>query len=280
MVLCTYCNKEYKTKYTLKTHQDRNACLKNKVSIDPVIYNCEFCECIFTSKRNLEHHNRICKTKKVYINKKDEKLEIMTLHKTIQNKDLEILNLKDKVAELKEEIKELRMKPTTIINNDNRIQNNVTLKAYIKNSKAITTKALAAFVSKLNIGHILDGGIGLANYYIQNIQPEHSIVCNDLSRQICMYKNDKEKIYKDPRLLKFIKDFSNSVHIPAKDLVDEYCKNDWIKDDIVKMRELMEIVKDINMAKTGNKARFVPSFVGHICASTLAENISQLQLVE
>jgi hypothetical protein len=253
--------------------------MKNKVKIEAVVYRCEYCECIFTSKRNLGYHNSICKTKKIYINKKDENLQIIILQTDLQNKDTEIQNLKNKIVELEKENKELRTKPT-IINNDNRkVVNNVTIKAYIKNSKAITTDALKAFVSKLNIGHIMDGGIGLANYYIQHILPKHSIVCNDISRKMCMYKNSEKKIYTDPRLVKFIKDFSSSVHTPAKYLVDEYCKNDWIKDDIDSQRELMEIIKDISMAKSGNKARFVPSFVDHICANTMSKNIPHLQLI-
>ena len=216
-----------------------------------MIFSCDYCEDIFNTKQALTRHSNKCQEKKIFLVKEKEKEKNLMLQK-------ELKKLKEQIIKLKAENKELRLKPVIINHNDNRVQN-VTIKTYIKNTQAITVEALNSFVSKLTMNHIIDGGVGLANYYIQYIQPKHSIVCKDLSRQICMYKNAEEKIYKDPRLLKFIKDFSSSVHISARDLVQEFCKNDWIKDDLEKQRELMEIVKDISMAKTGNKAKFVPS---------------------
>lgn len=154
MVLCTYCNKEYKTKYTLKAHQKRPSCLKNKSStVEPIVYDCKICEKVLSNKQSLQRHNDVCKVKKEIIIKTYDELKS------------ENIALKEEIKSLKKINKKLSKRPTTIINNDNR-KINIIVKNYIKNSpENVTLETIKQYIPKLTLNHILNGGDGYAKFF-------------------------------------------------------------------------------------------------------------------
>ena len=160
MVQCTYCNKEYKNKYTLKAHQNRPSCLKNQNLSMPVTYDCVHCGTTVSSRGVLNRHMKTCKAK------------------ILNDKDAIITEQQKIIDDMKAEIEELRNRPTTtIINNDNRTVN---INNYVKESqKTVSTDVLKEYIPKLTMNHILGGGTGLAQYVIDHICSDVRIVTKD-----------------------------------------------------------------------------------------------------
>jgi hypothetical protein len=97
---------------------------------------CEKCEKNFTSKQNLKVHGKSCKGHKIitshkcnfclksYSTKQNLEVHLDTCKKKKEKNDLD---LNAKIDKLQEVIKEIANKPQTIINNDNRMVNNITI---------------------------------------------------------------------------------------------------------------------------------------------------------
>ena len=59
--ICEFCNTEYSSKYSLKTHLEQTKkCLKLRDKTPDIIYNCEGCEHSFSTKGNLVYHQKTC----------------------------------------------------------------------------------------------------------------------------------------------------------------------------------------------------------------------------
>ena len=69
MHFCDYCKNEFNNKSNLTKHQKTSKyCLKiqeqSKVKTEKIVFSCEFCNKIISSKQMLTYHLKICKTKK------------------------------------------------------------------------------------------------------------------------------------------------------------------------------------------------------------------------
>ena len=110
MVLCTFYNKDYKTKYTLKIHQSRSACVKNKPDfVNPILFKCKICNKDFTNKRNYQSHEIKCELKQV----PSETLESVKIENTVLKTENNVLRTeiyvsKNKIELLIEENKNAR----------------------------------------------------------------------------------------------------------------------------------------------------------------------------
>jgi hypothetical protein len=99
MNFCDYCKNEFNNKSNLTKHQKTSKyCLKiqeqSKIKTEKIIFSCEFCNKIISSKQMLNYHLKICKTKKK--EHKDEMKEMM-----------------EKVLQLTKEVERMKKKPYT-----------------------------------------------------------------------------------------------------------------------------------------------------------------------
>lgn len=283
MVLCIFCNKEYKNKYILKTHQKRPSCLKNKTDVEePIVYNCDVCNKVFARKFCLVRHKTTCKVNKIKILTDAEKENILL---KAENKALKDANtdfkaenkaLKDVNTDLKNQIKELQKRPTTVINNNKTI--NVMINNYVKESpKCVSYDVLTKYIPNLSISHLLSGGNGLALYVIKNILTDVRMVTTDNARSVVVYLKKEGTIYTDTFMNEFIALLAKSIKVPANDLITAFINQLNLdltdEDDFAQCRKYTNIISDIRLATEGNEPTFAPAFRKRIHSATLAKNL-------
>lgn len=224
---CEFCGNNLQTLSSLEYHKKNNKkCLEiQNVGLTSLL-SCEFCNKKF-SKHNLKIHIKSCKEKKKY---DDEK----------KNKDIEILEQKNKeLLKENEELKKNRKSNQDLENENNILRNE--LKIYkclyeenknvvmemakepkTKNSKIITNTTNTTFnyfdepekvkdliTNNLTIEHIIDGQKGVAefayDYLLKDNDGSINYFCSDPSRSIFKYFSKNGVVEKDVKALKLTK---------------------------------------------------------------------------
>lgn len=261
MVICEFCNKEYKNKYTLKSHQiNTKKCLllqsPNYLPIKSKDFKCEWCERCFTRKRNLVNHYTVCiqyithmieeKYESLLEEKENEIFEINTKN---DNKIFEITTDKDnEIFEITAEKDQKRLKirdlNRTVIKLQNRIdemtnmaiskpsivQNTTNNTVHIDNylidrAAPITVEWINKDknISKLTLNHILGKGQGIGQYAENNILIENrNMVCLDQARHKYKYLAELKKPLFDSYMKKFITSIYKSIIATSKKLLDDH----------------------------------------------------------
>ena len=263
-MLCTYCNKDFKNKYTLNTHQKRPSCLKNKsVFIEPIMYTCKVCDKDLSNKHNLTRHEAICPLRKKIIVETFESVstENVTLKRTVDEQARQIEDLKALVFRLTEK--------AVIINNDNRKMNdnrkiNINIKNYINESpECMSIKNLEKYIPRLNIGHVLSEGNGYGNFITQYVIQHIRMVTTDASRGVVFYKDESGKVYKDIGLTSFFKKFCIVSAPHVKQLVETFLNALNLDlsepNNIEQYRDYTRHITQMNQCSNGDKSDFIPS---------------------
>ena len=292
MVQCTYCNKEFKIKYTLKTHQSLATCLKNKPEyIEPIIYQCSLCEKEFVNKQNLQIHDAKCPLRHQDIINKFEsvnsdnitlKHKVKALMFTVNEQARELDNCKQQIDELKALVNKLSDKPIIVNNNNNidnrKIQINIRIKNYIKASpECMSVENLQKYIHKLNISHVLSEGEGYGRFVVQYIKDNIRMITTDASRRVVFYKGENGKIVKDIGLINFFEMFCKAYLVRVEDLVkqlQETLNLDLSEpDNIEQYRGYTKHVTQIKQGSKGDKVDFIPSAVKVITSGTDHNNL-------
>lgn len=95
---CEFCNKTYKSIYSLKTHQTTAKFCLNTRNTESNDHKCEYCLKIFTTKNSLNIHNQSCKKKIDYSYQsilKEEKEKLIDFYE-LKMKEKDKQNEKDK----------------------------------------------------------------------------------------------------------------------------------------------------------------------------------------
>ena len=96
---CEFCNNEFSNKQNLNTHQTKTKyCLKIQGISDIETYLCKNCDKSFTKNFNYNRHIKICKKTKINNN----------LEKTLEIRNIEIIELKKENKILKSELEKYR----------------------------------------------------------------------------------------------------------------------------------------------------------------------------
>lgn len=149
---------------------------------------CQFCEKIFTCKRNCINHLNICKVKKQNETKNLNE-EIQRLKEIIVQKDEQIKLLKEMLENKSETNK------VTNINSNNKITIN-NIFANIDPIDFKSDESKYAFEQKFLNHHIDKGQEGLVRFMCENICKD-KIVVSDIARKKLQYKNTEGKIVTD-----------------------------------------------------------------------------------
>ena len=288
MVLCTFCNKDYKNKYSLKAHQERSSCLKNKPEyVEPLVFQCSLCDKYFAKKQNLEYHESICPLR-----------EGATIKKTLKNLQLENNMLKNKVDKLTEENDNYRQKidelnslvlqlsakmlndtkTSTVINDNRKIQVNIRIKNYIKASpECMSVENLQKYAPKLTISHILSEGGGYGRFVVQYIKDNIRMITTDASRRVVFYKGENGKIVKDIGLINFFIMFCKAYSVRVKDLIKSLqdTLNLYLSepDNLEQYRGYTKHVTQIKQGSNGDKVDFISSALKVITSGTEQNNL-------
>jgi len=235
---CNYCGSKFTSKSNLNYHQKNTVYCLEKQGENIVSFECIFCDKIFSSEKRLKSHKESCieYKKEKYVIK--YKKEILNLKKVIKKQE-EILNEKDMhIKELESRMENILIKavsrPTTI-NTDNRIQN-------INNLIPITDDHMRSQSKFLTLDHIKQGALGYANFACDYALKDR-IVCVDLSRRKIKYKNTDGHVVTDPEMTVLSKKFFLAIEEKNTELIQKY--KDELRDIILsKYREASGNMED------------------------------------
>jgi len=263
MNFCDYCKNEFNNKSNLTKHQKTSKyCLKiqeqTKSKPEKIIFSCEFCNKIISSKQMLNYHLKICKTKKK--EHKDEMKEMM-----------------EKVLQLTKEVERMKEKPsTTTTTNNITITDNSNTQNNINNYGSILTSMTPEMIQEtfksFSIKDLLDTERqrNLANLTIEKFlsgKDKALYFCKDRSRNKFVYTDEENSEKEDPNASVLRKLVYNGVSPLLKKMYqDRYVilynelarclRNDDLatilgsRDDI---KELEEAYKEMNILKNGDE---------------------------
>jgi hypothetical protein len=231
---CNICSKNFKTKYTLKVHQNTSKkCLKLQNKEEELPFVCEDCKKIFSSKYNLDNHLSVCKqSDKNKVNNLEKKIN--TYVKKIQElkeqiKDLEQFKIykvlyeeeKNKNSKLEEDYKTLASK--AIENSGNKTTNNIVnnKNRIIQSLLPLTDEYMKDQVKFLTYNNVKDGIEGMA-HFASKYTFKDRLYCSDVSRLNFIFKNENGVTIKDPEGVEITKRFIEINKEELLRLLDEY----------------------------------------------------------
>jgi len=222
IISCEHCNAVFKTSSALKNHLNKakyclviqgkiNKTEEEECKVEKIVYKCNDCDKVLSTKQTLTNHSSICKEKKnkhlkdvvekdkliVKINTqlKSYKEQIESYKEQLLQKDNQIQSLQDDLYKIANKAID---RPTTN-NVTNTTTNNLSLTNYLDFDNIDKIKDL--FENQLNINHIVDGQKGLAqfitNTLLRDSEGKLLYVCTDPSRYVYKYKNAAGEIKKD-----------------------------------------------------------------------------------
>jgi len=212
-VECEFCHKILSSPATLKIHQARTkACLALRDEIALEEFICDCCDKSFSSQQKLNNHSSICKSRGLQI-----KEELDDIKKTVQEQNILLTEKNKEIERLEKRVTDLTLllatKPTiSNVINDNRSTNVVNFLKEI--NKPITLSTLMYNVKFLTMNHCIDGGDGLARYYIEHPFKEAPIICTDSSRKnfsYCKKSHGVIEVVKDKKLCKLNPKFFEAI---------------------------------------------------------------------
>jgi len=264
---CQFCHKMLSCLKSLKIHQARTkACLalqEQALIIEEFV--CEICDKNFTTLQSLNNHTKACKS--IFDPIKKE-LEFLKNNNKIKDNQIEILNndIKHKdieIERLSNLLEKALTKPATNIttnNNDNRSMNVVN---FLKETnKPITLNTLMRNSQYLTMANCLEGGNGIAKYYIAHPFKEAPIICTDSVRKNFSYiikKHGVIEIVKDKKLCKFNPKFFETIMEDVEHNITKHLKIEGYDpnkaSDQVMIAKYLSIINDVKASALGHETK-------------------------
>ena len=260
MNICKYCNSNFKKVSSLNYHQKNvRYCLIKQGKIEDIqiednqiiIYKCNFCDKILSTKHTFNSHLLICKNKQ---NK--ESLQLLSNeHIKISEYKEQITEYKEQITEYKEQIKELQNKiermATKAIEKHTTNTTNLFLNPIDLSQEHITKMIHEKFTKE----HFYDGQAGVARFAVDNILKDKDgklgYICTDPSRQIFKHINSDGSVKKDVRASKLTKKLVKDVkqvssQIVLKKMDEEKDLKENCNEFLTKKMEEIVIIDDDN----------------------------------
>lgn len=267
--ICEYCNKEFKSKYTLKSHLEKNKKCLNQRGLQPISdFVCSKCEFIFMFKTDLIRHEEVCTRKKI------ETATSALLKEKDKQIDLLLQQLKEKDQIIKELAEKAISKPT--ITNNTTTNHNI-----VNNLQIISEEYIKDHAKNLTIDHIKKGALGYSEYFLEYPLKER-IACTDYSRRKIKYKNEQGEIVTDPEMTTLSNLLFKSIKERNRELTIQYTNEltDKFKtaSDPAQLSYFMEVASNFSQQDlevfrmfNGDKNDFFHDILRHICSKTLAQ---------
>ena len=204
---CQFCNKNFATKGTLKTHQLKTKfCLKLQNTKASTIYSCMSCPKTFTIKSSYERHLIRHLDDPNTIKLKNEIEELKN-----KQKDETLKNALEQIRIFQEQNQKLLIKAISTPKNTYNTVN-------IEHFTPMTQQHLDDNVKNLTLEHINKGPRGYAEYMI-NYPCKDSLVVTDIARMIFKYKDDDGNLYIDIEARNLINKISKSIDPHNRELI-------------------------------------------------------------
>ncbi|MDD4930746.1 MAG: hypothetical protein PHG66_01150 [Candidatus Colwellbacteria bacterium] len=231
MFECEFCGKGLSSKQNLRTHQLKTKyclekqALKSGIILQNESLHCQYCNKSFTYLCNKTTHENTCPEKEIQL-----RISVALLSQK-DKYETEISSLKDKyeteISSLKEIITSLKIEQcksnekaeiyTTLFNKEQEfthnqssklidksggsVTNNIKAKNITMNSLNLSQERLEAIKDTYTIKHYERGGIGQADWVVDNVIRDESgtliYKCTDKNRKNFIYHDDKGNIVTD-----------------------------------------------------------------------------------
>jgi hypothetical protein len=199
MYICNICNKEFKTKGILKTHQ-----LKAKYCIKLQTQLCIYCNNYINVELYKEH--KILCIENIINEKNELKLYINKIEQQNIEYKNQITKLEQQNKELQDKLNDITLKlidkPSNNITNYNNNSKNTNTNTKIDIFNQLTPLTEDDFkknINNLTLEHIKKGAEGYADYAL-NYTLKDKLMCLDYSRKKICYKNEQGDKVEDYRL--------------------------------------------------------------------------------
>ncbi len=233
---CEYCERSFKSKYTLRKHQEKAS----------------YCLLIQEDQKAAE--------KALEGNKLQE--ELVGLRILLEQKDEVIKKLEARLAKHEDTIADIARQPTTKIENTMNILS------------PITAEHLRDQAQFLQMEHIQEGMDGYARYAL-DYPLKNRVVCTDFSRRKIQYKNGDGKVVSDPDMKKLSHELFKAIRERNDELFTDYMtklieavRNDPTHANQQILTDVCELRAEVRRLADGHKSEMTPSFVKSVCAGT------------
>lgn len=271
---CQYCNNVFSSKTNLNNHQKTaKYCLKLRG--DTVSrYTCKTCEKPFNKKFNLNRHQEKCVSIDLFHdlqeNMKKIENEKLEFKIHIDLLNIQVLEQKQTIKELQDKLENVAIKAVSRPTTSNKTQIN----NYIQNMQPVTDEHLVDNVQHLTIDHIKKGPEGYAEYALEYPLKDR-MLCSDYSRRKVKFKDKDGNVITDPEMTTLARKFFSSIKDKNKELI---CKSanelkEKLGDDNIMdtVVKLFDYKSDIEKGSDGEKTEFHHDFVKQVCSQTIKE---------
>ena len=251
--VCEFCNCSFSTKSNLTVHKKRaKKCLFIQNKETEELFKCNYCNKNFTKKQTLQEHNFSCKAKIIKIIDQEKKVE--QYESIIIEKDEYIKKLEKQIEKLQDKLADKNTTNITInITNNNNIRINNKILNQLSTFDLTKENVENTVNEKFNKNYLLEGEDGVTgfavNYLLTNDDGKQKLICTDVSRKIFHYKDENNKVYKDPGAVQFA-----DMYLPA--LKKKSCNLVTKSEDETNKIEIYEVLRPIiemNATKLSNE---------------------------
>ena len=259
---CKYCKSTFKNNSNLIMHQKRaKYCLSIRNEENNSKFVC-ICSKTYTSKENLEYHQKKCKADEIETLKH-------TINKISEEKNKQIEKLENTIKDLQNTIEKLAThaisRPTTSTIKNTQIN-------YIQQMKPVIDDELKDNAQNLTIDHILKGPEGYAQYAL-DYPLKDRVCCVDYARRKVKFKDPNGNVITDPEMSTLATKFFQSIKDKNKDLIIEYGTklNEHLGEHLQDLIDILDIKSGVDNGADGSKTEFYHDFVKNICGKTIVE---------
>ena len=251
-------------------------------------FKCKYCNKTVASNQRLKRHLDICneKTRKI-IEEKDKIIEeqknnfvskcteLDELKKIISELTTEVRNRDREITRLSAIIEKAVSKPTNVTNNntDNRSVNVVNFLR--ETNKPIKVQTLMDNVQYLTKEYCIDGGVGLARYYMEHPFKEAPLICTDSVRKNFSYlvkTREATEIIKDKKLCKLNPNFFEIITKEVEHQITKHIKlqgyNPDKPDDQIMIAKYLGIVNDVKSSAKGVETKTSVDLINSLASRT------------
>ena len=285
-IVCNFCKKTFKTKYTLKNHQNtaKFCLLKQDKKIDTE-HKCEFCKRQFSRLYHLNRHQKKCRLADVCcetLNNMDKvkeensnlKRDVKQYTEKIEYLEAEMLDLKQdhkrEIQILQDKLENVAIQAARRPTQSNTYNRNVN--TLIQNMSPLTEENLKDNSQHLTIEHLKRGVKGYVEYAV-NYPLKDKVLCVDYARRKIKYKDDDGKVQTDPEMTRLSRKFFESIQDKNRKLAYECVQQ--LSDDMDAcekmkiMADMGQLMVDVNQSASGSKTDFTHDFVRGVCSESV-----------
>jgi len=214
---CEFCKNTFSSKTNLNHHQKRaKYCLKMRGEYKPSSnHKCESCSRTFSGKYELKRHQKTCSSKNVVVALNSK---IARLEEELRLSRQEIKSLKEQVQTYRHDFNNLSL---TAVKRPVNSTKNIQINNFIQNMEPLKIDDIKKSVPLLTLDHHVKGAEGYAEFALE-FPFKEKIVCVDVNRNKIKYKDGEGNVIEDVGFRKMMTKLCESLKDRSFNLCQEH----------------------------------------------------------